>query len=198
MSDNTLKNALIVLVLLLLLVFVWQPLSRLFNAAPITNDFVLDTANGVLDSRNLRGNVLAISFAYAHCEDECSDRLARLAAGLRLLSTRDRSLVRVIVVSVDPDRDTPASMADYVKRFQAEMISAAAKPEDLKSFAESVAATYRKMPVAPDGTYQVDHNRPIYLVSAAGHFVSALNESLTPEEIAQALRAKLPAQLPPS
>jgi len=54
------------------------------------------------------------------------------------------------------------------------------------------------MPVAPDGTYQVDHNRPIYLVSAAGHFVSALNESLTPEEIAQALRAKLPAQLPPS
>ena len=109
MSDNTLKNALIVLVLLLLLVFVWQPLSRLFNAAPITNDFVLDTANGVLDSRNLRGNVLAISFAYAHCEDECSDRLARLAAGLRLLSTRDRSLVRVIVVSVDPDRDTPAS-----------------------------------------------------------------------------------------
>jgi cytochrome oxidase Cu insertion factor (SCO1/SenC/PrrC family) len=167
MSDNTLKNALIVLVLLLLLVFVWQPLSRLFNAAPITNDFVLDTANGVLDSRNLRGNVLAISFAYAHCEDECSDRLARLAA-------------------------------DYVKRFQAEMIGAAAKPEDLKSFAESFAATYRKMPVAPDGTYQVDHNRPIYLVSAAGHFVSALNESLTPEEIAQALRAKLPAQLPPS
>ena len=198
MSDNTLKNALIVLVLLLLLVFVWQPLSRLFNAAPITNDFVLDTANGVLDSRNLRGNVLAISFAYAHCEDECSGRLARLAAGLRLLSTRDRSLVRVIVVSVDPDRDTPASMADYVKRFQAEMIGAAAKPEDLKSFAESFAATYRKMPVAPDGTYQVDHNRPIYLVSAAGHFVSALNESLTPEEIAQALRAKLPAQLPPS
>jgi protein SCO1/2 len=197
MSDKTLKNALIILVVLLVLVFVWQPLSRLFNAPPITNDFVLETASGRLDSRDLRGNVLAISFAYGHCEDECSDRLARLAAGLRLLSPRDQSLVRAIVVSVDPDRDTPARMADYVKRFKADMIGAVANPESLKAFAESFAAAYRKMPVAADGTYRVDHNHPIYLVGTAGHFVSALNENLTPEQIAQALRAKLPPLMPP-
>ena len=105
--------------------------------------------------------------------------------------------MRVIVVSVDPDRDTPASMADYVRRFQADMIGATAKPEDLNIFAESFAAAYRKMPAAADGSYRVDHNRPIYLVNAVGHFVSALNENLTPEQIAQALRAKLPALIPP-
>jgi protein SCO1/2 len=197
MSDKALKNALIILVVLLVLVFVWQPISHLFRAAPITNDFVLETTDGALDSKNLRGKVLAISLAYAHCEDECSDRLARLAAGFELLTPRDQALVRLIVVSVDPDRDTPASMAAYVRRFHATMIGAVAKPEELKAFAESYAATYRKIPVAADGSYRVDHNRPIFLVDTAGHFASALNENLAPEQIAQALRAKLPPLIPP-
>lgn len=198
MSDKTLKNALIILVVLLALIFVWQPLSQLFNAKPITNDFVVDTTNGPLDSRTLRGNVLAISFAYAHCEDECTDRLARLAEAYRLLTPRDQSLVKMIVVSVDPERDTTADMAAYVRRAHPEMIGAVAKAENLKAVAESFAATYRKMPVDSDGGYQVHHNRPYYLVNPAGHFASALNENATPELIAQALRAKLPPQLPPT
>jgi protein SCO1/2 len=106
-------------------------------------------------------------------------------------------LVRAIIVSVDPDRDTAAVMAAYGRRFHADMIGAVAKPETLKAFAESFAAAYRKMPVAPDGSYQVDHNRPIYLVDGNGRFVAALHENITPEQIAQAIRARLPAPMPP-
>lgn len=197
MSDNVLKNSLILLVVLMALVFVWQPLSKLSSKVAITNDFVLETTAGALDSRHLRGKVLAISLAYGHCADECAGRLERIAKGYDMLTARDRNLVRLIVVSVDPDRDTLADIGAYARGFHPDMIGATGKPEQLTALVEGFTATYKKLPAAPDGEYRVDHSRPIYLVDAEGRFVSALNENSAPEQVMQALRAKLPALQPP-
>jgi protein SCO1/2 len=197
MSDTVLKNALILLAVLMFLVFVWQPLSRLFSPVAVTNDFVLETADGALDSRQLRGKLLAVTLAYVHCADECADRLAGLARGYEMLSSRDRGQVRMIVVSVDPDRDTPASIGAYARGFHPDMIGATGKPENLAALANGFSAAYNKLPAAADGSYRVDHSHPIYVVDTEGRFVSALSASATPEQVAQALRSRLPAQLPP-
>lgn len=193
MSDTVLKNSLILLAVLLLLVLVWQPVSKLFSKSAIVNDFVLETVDGPLDSRKLRGRVLAISLAYSHCGEPCAERLARAAQGYALLEARERALVSMIVVSVDPERDRAADIAAYARRFHPEMTGATGKPEALAALAEGFSATYRKLPAAPDGSYRVDHSHAMYLVDAEGRLASALHERATPEEIAQALRAKLPA-----
>lgn len=197
MSDNVLKNSLILLAVLLAVIFVWQPLSRLLYGSAITNDFVLETTDGALDSRQLRGNVLAVSLAYAHCADECANRLAGVVKGYEMLDSRNRGQVRMILVSVDPDRDTPASMGAYARSLHPDMIGATGKPENLAALATGFGATYKKLPAAVDGSYRVDHSHPIYLVDTEGRFVSALNENAAPEHVAQALRSKLPALLPP-
>jgi protein SCO1/2 len=193
MSDTVLKNALILLAVLLVLVLIWQPVSKLFSKSAIVNDFVLETADGPLDSRKLRGRVLAVTLAYTRCGDPCAERLSRAAQGYGMLDARDRARVSIIVVSVDPERDTAAGIAAYARSFHPEMTGATGKPEVLAALAEGFSATYRKLPTGPDGSYQVDHSRPIYLVDTEGRFASALHERATPEEIAQALRAKLPA-----
>lgn len=193
MSDTVLRNALILLAVLLVLVLIWQPASRLFTPSAIVNDFVLETADGPLDSRKLRGRVLAVSLTYTRCGDPCAERLARLAQGYDMLDARERALVGVIVVSVDPERDRSPDIAQYARRFHPEMTGATGKPEALAALAEGFSATYRKLPAAPDGSYRIDHSHAVYLVDADGRFASALHERATPQEIAQALRAKLPA-----
>lgn len=193
MSDTVLRNALILLAVLLLLVLVWQPVSKLFSPSAVVNDFVLETTDGSLDSRKLRGRVLAVSLAYTRCGEPCAERLARAAQGYAMLDGRERARVSMIVVSVDPERDSPADIAQYARRFHPEMIGATGKPEALAALAEGFSATYRKLPAAPDGSYRIDHTHAMYLVDAEGRFASALHERATPQEIAQALRAKLPA-----
>lgn len=194
MSDTVLRNSLILLAVLLVLVLIWQPASKLFTPSAIVNDFVLETADGPLDSRKLRGRVLAVSLAYTRCGDPCAERLARLAQGYGMLDARERALVSMIVVSVDPERDSPADIAAYARRFHPEMAGATGKPEALAALAEGFSATYRKLPAAPDGSYRIDHSHTLFLVDADGRFASALHERATPQEIAQALRAKLPAR----
>ncbi len=193
MSDTVLKNALILLAVLLLLVLIWQPVSKLFRPSAIVNDFVLDTVDGPLDSRKLRGRVLAISLAYTRCGDPCAQRLARAAQGYAMLDARERALVSMIVVTVDPQRDSAADIAAYARGFHPELTGATGNPEVLAALAEGFSATYRKLPAAPDGSYRIDLSHAMYLVDAEGRFASALHERAAPQEIAQALRAKLPA-----
>lgn len=195
MSDNVLKNSLIILSILLAAALIGKPLSKLlFDKSAITTDFVLETADGALDSRQLRGKALAISLGYTRCADECANRLARVVKGYEMLGARDRGQVRMILVSVDPDRDAPADMGAYARRIHPDMVGATGKPGSLAAFANGFGATYNKSVIAPDGGYEVDFSHPIYLVDTEGRFVSALNENASPEDIAQALRSKLPAQ----
>ncbi|MBI4757023.1 MAG: SCO family protein [Betaproteobacteria bacterium] len=196
MSDNTLKNALILLAILLAVIFVWQPLSRLLFGTATTNDFVLETNDGTLDSRQLRGKVLAVSLGYAHCADECAHRLAGLVKGYEMLDSGARGQVRMILVSADPDRDTPESIGAYARSLHPDMIGATGTPENLATLASGFGATYNKLPAAADGSYRIDHSHPIYLVDTEGRFVSALNENAVPEQVAQSLRSKLSAQQP--
>jgi protein SCO1/2 len=196
-SDRVLKYALLILVALLALVFVWQPLSKTLSKAAISHDFVLETVQGALDSRQERGKVMAVMFAYANCGDDCADRLTRLARAYDQINSRDRDLVRLVVVSVDPERDTAAAMDAYVHRFHGRMTGAAVKADALAALAEGFAVSYKKGPVRPDGSYDINHSHPIFLIDPEGRFASALNENLTPEQIAQALRGKVPALLPP-
>ncbi|MDP2808875.1 MAG: SCO family protein [Rhodocyclaceae bacterium] len=198
MSDTVLKNALIILSILLAAALIGKPLSKLiFDNSAITTDFVLETPDGTLDSRQLRGQVLAIALGYTRCADECANRLAKVVKGYEMLNARERGQVRLILVSVDPDRDTPASIGAYARRIHPDMTGATGKPDSLATFANGFGATYNKSVIAPDGSYQIDFSHPIYLVDTEGRFASALNENAAPEEIAKLLRARLPALLPP-
>ena len=190
------KGFIALFVVLLGAVFFWQPIKATFSGVSVTNDFVLQTADGALDTKSLRGKVLAIVFGYAHCDAPCSNHLAETARAYDTLNAGERSQVRMILVSVDPERDTPAGIKEYASRIHPEMIGATGKPEEIKAVADAFAADYQKY--QPEGGGYAVAVRPLtYIVDAEGRFASVLNEPLPVDKTAAALRARLPAMLPP-
>ncbi len=196
MYNLTVKISLAILVVLLAAVFFWQPLTMVTSKVSITNDFVLQTAKGYLDSRQLRGKVLAIAFASASCGAPCTARLGKLAQAYELLNLAERDQVRMILVSVDPEHDTPARIAEYAGSISRDMIGGTGNPEEIMAMADKFGADYRKAE-PKGGSAFVEVSALAYIVDMDGRFVSVLNEMVTPEKMAAALRQRLPVTLPP-
>lgn len=197
-SETTplMKFALAVLVVLMGAVFFWQPLSMVTSNTSIVNDFVLQTADGALDSKRLRGKVLAITFAYANCGERCSARLAKTVAAYDKLAAAERGGVSMILISVDPERDSPAAIARYAKSIHPDFVGATGKPAEIQALAAAFAADYRRFET-PDGGYIVEPSPMTYVVAPDGRFVSVLSEAIPADKGAAALRSRLPAVRPP-
>lgn len=192
-----LKVSLAILVVLLGAVFFYQPLKMVVSKGSITNDFVLQTAAGPLDSKQLRGKVLAIEFAYANCGAPCAARLAKFAQAYELLSAAERAQVQMILVSVDPEHDTPARIGEYAAGIGRDIVGATGTPENILAVTEAFGADFKKFE-SKDGSYAIDMRGLTYVVDAEGRFASVLNEMAPAEQIAAALRQRVPAApLPP-
>lgn len=196
MHGIMMKVALAILVVLMAAVFFWRPLSMVMSDVRVTNDFVLQTAEGALDSKGLRGKVLAIIFGYAGCGEACAGRMGQFAKAYEMLSASERSQVKPILISVDPERDTPARIKQYAAGIHADLTGATGKAEEIKAVADAFAADYRKFE-SQAGDYAIQVSALTYVVDADGRFVAVLNESTSPEKVAAALRARLPGLLPP-
>jgi len=182
------------LVVLMGAVFFWQPIKATFSGTTVTNDFVLESSDGAVDSKAMRGKVLALTFSYVGCGERCAERYAKAAQAYEMLASGERARVATIVVSVD-DRDTPAAMAAAVKKVHPDFIGATGKPEAVKAVADAFGANFQKH-ILSDGGVSIDVSPLLFVVDAEGKFVSVLNETMAPDKIAAALRARLPSALP--
>ena len=192
-----LKVSLAILVVLLGAVFFYQPLKMVVSKGSITNDFLLQAADGPLDSKRLRGKVLAIEFGYANCGTPCAARMEKFAKAYELLSVAERAQVKMILVSVDPEHDTPARIRQYATGIGRDIVGATGTPENIQAVAEAFGADYKKFDTK-DGGYAIDMRGLTYVVDAEGRFASVLNEMAPAEQIAAALRQRVPAAaLPP-
>lgn len=196
LSNAVLKVALAILVVLLGAVFFWQPLKMVLSGARSTNDFVLQTADGALDTRNLRGKVLAVVFGYAGCGERCANRMAGIVKAYESLAASERDQVRMILVSVDPESDTPTRIRDYARSIHAGMLGATGKPEEVKAVADAFGADYKKFE-PKNGEVFIEVSPLTFIVAADGRFISVLNEGIPADRAAAALRAGLPPVLPP-
>lgn len=140
--------------------------------------------------KDFQGKVVAVSFGYTHCPDVCPTNLLDLAKTMKLLGD-DAAKVQVLFVSVDPSRDTPAVLSEYVPLFEERFIGLTA-PDDatmapvLKAW--KIAAT--KVPVS-EGHYTVDHSAGLYLLDTNGKAAVYLPYGSKAEAIAQDIQALL-------
>ena len=159
--------------------------------APAGGDFVLRSADGPVDSKALRGKVLLIYFGYTHCPDVCPASLAAGAQALNALSPEERAKVRLIMVSVDPERDTPDRLKEYTAYFHPEMIGVTGSPEEIAAIAKDYGAGYIRQPARPDGSYAVDHTTRTYVVAPNGKLAVALELNAPAEKYLETVRGLL-------
>jgi len=140
------------------------------------------TDNRPFSSSSLRGTPYAIFFGFTNCPDVCPNTLGRLARLRQELGKGDDAF-RILFVSVDPKRDTPAVVRDYVGLFGSPVIGLTGSEAQVAAVAKQHAIYQRKVPDkdAPDG-YTVDHGAAVLLFDRDGKFVStiALEESDQP------------------
>ncbi|MDP2794623.1 MAG: SCO family protein [Sulfurisoma sp.] len=159
---------------------------------PVGGDFTLQTADGPVSLRDLRGKVVLLYFGYANCPDVCPASMAMNAQALTALTPEERAKTRLLFISVDPERDTPASLKAYASYFHPEMIAATGSLEQVAAVARAYGVGYAKRPPQTDGSYAVDHSAQTYVIAPDGRLAAMVDFGSAPEKVVDAVRKFLP------
>jgi protein SCO1 len=115
---------------------------------------------------DFHGKVVLVFFGFTHCPDACPTTLAEMAQALRQLGP-DADKVQVLFVTVDPERDTPAVLRQYVPSFNPAFLGLYGDPDATARTAKEFKVFYQKQPL-PGGGYSVDHTAGTYVYDREG------------------------------
>jgi len=125
-------------------------------------DFRMTTEGKPVSAQDYRGKVVALYFGYSHCPDVCPTTLANLTEMLGKVNSPD---VRVLFVTVDPDRDTDAVLADYAKAFSPQVVGLHGSPNALAALARTYRVAYEVKKGPP---YEVTHSNAVFFFDKDG------------------------------
>ncbi|MEY2633990.1 MAG: hypothetical protein RIR00_2644 [Pseudomonadota bacterium] len=171
------------------------PLAQ-YNATVISDpafgrDFRLKDPQGRERSlADWRGKVVLVFFGYTQCPDACPTALSRAAAVMKLLGA-DADKVQVLFVSLDPERDTPALLSEYVPSFDPRFLGLYTTPEATPGVAADFKVFYRRNPGATPSTYTIDHSVTTYTYNRRGQLRLLIGHDSLPEQVAADLRQLL-------
>jgi protein SCO1 len=155
------------------------------RAALIGGPFALQNGDGkTVSDQTLRGRPFLVYFGYTHCPDVCPTELARISDILTKMG--DKS-IPALFITVDPERDTPKIMQDYVSSFNPAIVGLSGSPEAVGATEKTFRVFARKGEKQTDGDYSMDHSSIVYLMDKNGAFVEAFNVERSPEEAAKDL-----------
>jgi protein SCO1/2 len=133
----------------------------------------------------LLGKPSLIFFGYTHCPDVCPTTLFQISEVLRTLGSEPG--VNGVFMTVDPERDTPKALADYLSSFDPHIVGLTGPRPAIDAALKEYRVYSKKVPGA-DGDYTMDHSALVYLMDAKGQFVGAFNLDRPPAEAAAQLR----------
>ena len=116
---------------------------------------------------DFRGKVVVLSFGFTHCPDICPTTLADMAGVLKQLGP-DADRVQVLFVTVDPERDTPQVLAQYVPAFDPRFLGLYGDAAATQRAAKEFKIFYEKRASGAPGAYSIDHSAQSYVLDAQG------------------------------
>lgn len=160
--------------------------------ARIGGPFTLTGTDGkpVRDS-DFAGKYRLVYFGYTYCPDVCPTDMQKIGAAMRMLDKSDPALAAKIVpifVSVDPERDTPAVVREFVSAFDKRIVGLTGSPEAVAAVARAYAVPVMKQEPGPGGGYLVDHGTVTYLMGPKGEPIAPLSHDMSADAMAAELR----------
>ena len=131
---------------------------------------------------------MLVYFGYTFCPDMCPLGLSTMADALDDLPPELQDQVVPVFITVDPERDTPAVLLDYVPQFSPRLVGLTGTPVEITA-AERAYRVYasKSDATAADGSYLVDHSTFTYLMGRDGKYLSHFGHDTTPEDMAKAI-----------
>ena len=163
-----------------------RPLPR--AAMPEGGDFTLHSAAGPVALGDFRGKVVLLYFGYTYCPDICPTSLAATAEALKQLNPDELARVAVILISVDPKRDTPERLKEYVEFFHPSIVGVTGSAEVVAEVAKRYGVIYAEQKVeTAGGGYVVDHSADTFIVAQDGRVVGKIAHATPPDQVVVAI-----------
>ena len=157
------------------------------GASPIGGPFSLTDQNGrTVTDQDLRGRPFLVFFGFTHCPDVCPTALFEISEVLGKLGP-DAQKVSALFVTIDPERDTPTQMKDYLSSFNPRLVGLTGDPAAIATVAKEYLVYVKKVPL-DHGDYTMDHTALVYLMDKDGRFVAPFNLKRSAEDAAADLR----------
>jgi protein SCO1/2 len=150
---------------------------------------LIDQDGRKVTDEDFRGRPFLVFFGFTHCPEICPTTLFEISEILRKLGP-DADRVRALFITVDPERDTPKVMKDYLSNFDPHLSGLTGDPDAIAAVAKAYRAIFRKVPL-DEGGYTMDHTAIVYLMDKQGRFVSPFSLKRTAEASAAELRKHL-------
>jgi protein SCO1/2 len=158
------------------------------GTALVGGPFQLTGTDGkTITDADFRGRYMLVFFGFTHCPDICPAELQVIAQALDKLGDKAKQVVPVFI-TVDPERDTPPVMAEYVKSFGPEFVGLTGSPEAIAAAAKAYRIAYTKVENRESpGDYNVDHSALVYLMDPEGRYVTHFSYSTNADQMAEKL-----------
>ncbi len=141
----------------------------------------------VLNKERLIGKYSLIFFGFTHCPDICPTTLMELAKILERVDSSTRENFQVILVSLDPARDTPDVLKQYVTYFNSDFLGATGDFKQIMSFTNNVNVAFNK--VFLDDGYTIDHTSHVVVLNDRADYIGYIKQPMDIEKIASSLGA---------
>lgn len=158
----------------------------------IGGSFTMQNQHGEKVTQNiLTGKNTLMFFGFTHCPDICPMSLATITDALEQLPPETRKDYQVIFVTVDPARDTPELMAEYLGSFNDDYIGLSGTEKQLEDMAEKYLVYYARNPDSHPEHYLMDHSAYIYHFDPTGKYVTHYSHKIDPDVLARDLKENL-------
>lgn len=154
---------------------------------PLSQFRLSDHTGAAFGPEELRGQWTLMFFGYASCPDICPTTMLTLRGVVDALAASGAGLPRVVLVTVDPDRDDAATLGEYVAYFNEDFLGVRGEEGQLQALARQIGAMYERGTPDVNGNYEVAHNASIFLVDPEARMHAAFSPPHKSADIADKL-----------
>ncbi len=156
--------------------------TALREPQPLPSAALTSHQGETVDTARLAGEWSLMFFGFTHCPDVCPTTLTLLGDVRKRMGP---GAPRVVLVSLDPERDTPEAMAQYLQGFDTTIVGLTGTPAQIEAFAAALGIAHRKIPMGE--TYMVDHTAAVFAIDPQGRRAAVFTPPLDAAQIASDL-----------
>jgi len=153
---------------------------------------LVNTAGETVTEASFRGRWMVVYFGYTFCPDVCPTELQTISAALDKLGPLAARVVPVFI-TIDPERDTVAALAEYTKLFDERLVGLTGSKEQIAAAAKSYRVYYARAKAKDNSDYLMDHSSFIYLVGPDGGFRALFRHGIAVQELADGMKGRIEA-----
>lgn len=150
-------------------------------------EFTLQSDKGAVSLKDFRGQWVILYFGFTACPDVCPTSLARWAHTINALSEEQQQQVRLLFISLDPERDTLEGLMQYSRYFHPHFIGLSGSTEAISDVATRYGVVFEKVEIISAISYTLDHSSYSYLINPEGKLVKMFNHEMNAAQRREAL-----------